>query len=248
MRRARLIPLLVGILKRNKATFVMGSPAQSMDLPVITFLIQAPQANILVDTGTRDPKETPPVHGSYKQTQTQRPLETLARLGLRPDDIDIVINTHLHWDHCSNNDLFPNAKFYVQRAELSYAVAPLPAHAHGYEAFELGLVPPFVGTRFEILEGDQQITHGVSVLFTPGHTPGSQSVLVTSGKRACLLAGDNIPLYENLEGDQIAHFKPSTIYVDLESYYRSVRRILGLGVSIIPGHEMGVIGNEQLFG
>src|SRR3972149_878825 len=58
----------------------------------------------------------------------QRPLAALARLGIRPEDIDIVINTHLHWDHCYNNHLFPRATIYAQRAELQYAIAPLPLH------------------------------------------------------------------------------------------------------------------------
>ena len=203
---------------------------------------------MLVDTGTRDPKETPPLHNPYEQSEPQKVNNVLAKMGLRPKDIDIVINTHLHWDHCSNNRLFENAKFYVQREELRYASAPLPAHAHGYEAFELGLVPPFAGTKFEVVEGDHKIIEGISVLFTPGHTPGSQSVLVTSGGKSCVLAGDNIPLYENLKTSNIAGFRPSTIYVDLEEYYKSVRRLLELKIPITPGHEIGVTQKENLLG
>lgn len=135
----------------------------------------------------------------------------------------------------------------MQREELRYASAPLPAHSHGYEAFELGLIPPFVGTKFEILEGDQEIIDGIFVLLTPGHTPGSQSVVVSTGERSCVIASDNIPFYENLKGKTINDFKPSTIYVDLETYYRSIRRLLGLGLSIIPGHEMGLIGKEDIW-
>ena len=224
----------------------MGAPPQTIDVAAIMFLVQTPDANALVDTGIRDPKETPPVHGQYQQTEAQKPLNALARHGLRPDDIDIVINTHLHWDHCSNNHLFQKAKSYVQRTELSYASAPLTPHTQGYEAFELGLVPPFVGTKFEVLEGDQEIIKGVSVLFTPGHTPGSQSVVLGAGERSCILAGDNIPFYENLPENTMAHFKPSTIYVDLEDYYRSVRSVLSLGFPIIPSHDMGLIGKEDL--
>ena len=57
----------------------------------------------------------------------------LRQRGLEPGDIDVVINTHLHWDHCSNNALFPKATFYVQRDELGYACAPLPVHRQAYE-------------------------------------------------------------------------------------------------------------------
>jgi len=246
MSRIKVKPLHVGTVKRNKATFLMGAQQQPIDLPIIMFLIQTADVNVLVDTGTRDPKETPPLHNPYEQNEAQRVENVLGKLALNPNDIDMVINTHLHWDHCSNNRLFEKALFYVQREELRYASAPLPAHAHGYEAFELGLVPPFASTRFEVVEGDHKIIEGVSVLFTPGHTPGSQAVLVDSGEKACILAGDNIPLYENLKDRDIGDFKPSTLYVDLEDYYRSIRRILGFDVPIIPGHEIGVMNQEDL--
>jgi glyoxylase-like metal-dependent hydrolase (beta-lactamase superfamily II) len=224
----------------------MGAQPEPIDLPIIIFLVQTADLNILVDTGTRNPKETPPLHNPYEQSESQRVESQLERLGLHPNDIHMVINTHLHWDHCSNNRLFEKALFYVQREELRYASAPLAVHAHGYEAFELGLVPPFARTRFEVVEGDRKIVEGISVLFTPGHTPGSQAVLVDSGEKACILAGDNIPLYENLIERNIRGFKPSTLYVDLEDYYRSIRRLLDFDVPIIPGHEIGVVKQANL--
>ncbi len=102
-------------------------------------------------------------------------MGALFHLGLKPGDVDIVINTHLHWDHCSNNHLFPQATFFVQRKELQYAAAPLPAHSKYYEAYEPGVIPPFVGTHFEIIEADKEILKDVSVMLSPGHTPGFQS-------------------------------------------------------------------------
>jgi len=247
-REIKLTPLHIGTLKRDKTAFVMGAPSQAIDVPVIMFLVQTADVNLLVDTGTRDPNHTPPIHGLYEQTEAQRPERVLANLGLKVNDIDIVINTHLHWDHCSNNHLFPKARFYVQREELRYAIAPLPAHAHGYESSELGLTPPFFGTKFVVIEGDQAIVNHVSVLLTPGHTPGSQSVVLTSDEGACVIASDNIPFYENLKGNDISCFKPSCLYVDLEAYYRSIRRVVDLGMPVIPGHDIAAIGKESLFG
>ncbi|MBW1668247.1 MAG: N-acyl homoserine lactonase family protein [Deltaproteobacteria bacterium] len=246
MSHMKVRPLHVGSVKRNKTTFLMGAQPEPIDLPIVMFLIQTEDVNVLVDTGTRDPKETPPLHNPYEQSEAQRVENVLGKLGLHPNDINIVINTHLHWDHCSNNRLFEKAMFYVQREELRYASAPLRAHAHGYEAFELGLVPPFASTRFEVVEGDHKIIEGVWVLFTPGHTPGSQAVLVDSGEKSCILAGDNIPLYENLKERDIRAFKPSTLYVDLEEYYRSIRRLLEFDVPLIPGHEIGVMRQKDL--
>lgn len=248
MSRLKLIPIVVGVAKRNKGTFIMGAPPEPIDIPFIIFLVQTPNVNIIIDTGVRDPKETPAFHGPYDQIETQRPINILASLGLRTDDIDIVINTHLHWDHCSNNQLFKKAKFYVQRRELRYAAAPLPAHAKYYDAFELGLIPSFVGTKFGLLDGNEDIIDGVSVLLTPGHTPGFQSVFLTSDEGSCIIAGDNVPLYENLQSNFLADFKPSSIYVNLESYYQSIHKILELKVPIVPGHDISVIGKGHLLG
>jgi|WetSurMetagenome_2_1015567.scaffolds.fasta_scaffold297063_2 N-acyl homoserine lactone hydrolase len=216
-RQMKLTPLDVGTLKRDKTAFVMGSPPQPVDVPVIMFLVQATDANLLIDTGICDPNDTPLIHGLYEQTEAQKPERLLADLGLKADDIDIVINTHLRWDHCSNNRLFPKAKFYVQREELRYALVPLPTHAHGYESPVLGLTPTFWGTPFVLIEGDEEIA-------------------------------DNVPFYENLREFNISSFKPSPMYVDLEDYYRSIRRVVDLGMPIIPGHDIAVIGKESLFG
>jgi N-acyl homoserine lactone hydrolase len=246
MSSIRITPLHTGTLKRNAAGMIMGAAPRPIDLAILMFLVQTPDKTVLVDTGTRNPAETVPLHNPYEQTVSQRPEKVLAEVGLCPDDIDVVINTHLHWDHCSNNHLFKKATFYVQREELRYASAPLPAHAHGYEAFQLGLIPPFAGTKFEVLDGDCRILDGISVLLTPGHTPGFQSVLVESGVGGCILASDNIPFYENLRGGTIGEFTPSPIYVDLEDYYASIRRILALGLPVVPGHDIGVLSRGKL--
>ena len=66
----------------------------------------------------------------------------LTRLGVCADDVDLVINTHLHWDHCSNSDVFRNAEILVQRDELGYAAAPCAEHLRAY-GITAGFVPPF---------------------------------------------------------------------------------------------------------
>jgi len=85
-------------------------------------------------------------------------------------DIGMVINTHLHFDHCGQNAVFKHAPFYVQRAELSRAERE---SSELYEWFD------FMNARFELLDGDAEILPGLSVLSTPGHTEGHQIVLVS---------------------------------------------------------------------
>lgn len=241
-------PLLVGTATRDRATFLMGATSEPITIPFLMFYVRATGRHILVDTGVGSEEETPRHHHPMSQTPEQRPTAALARIGVSPEEIQIVVNTHLHWDHCFNNSLFPNARIFAQRAELQYAIAPLPVHAWTYDAIEFDAgqpgLPPFLRSRLTLIEGDLEIAPGVTVLLTPGHTPGSQSVLVR-GPKTYVLAGDNMPLYDNLPGGHKPHFTPSGIHADLEAYYRSFERVARLGGEILPSHDTRVLDRER---
>src|SRR6185312_13793829 len=98
--------------------------------------------------------------------------DALSDLDMSPADIGLVINTHLHFDHCGQNAVFSHAPFYVQRTELDRMRR---------EASELHDWFGFMNARFELLDGDTEILPGLSVISTPGHTVGHQSVIVTAG-------------------------------------------------------------------
>ena len=107
-------------------------------------------------------------------------VDELARFGIESADVDIVVNSHLHFDHCGNNRLFSNAEFFVQEAELE------TARRGGYT------VRPwfdFDGARITPVQGDVVIIPGVSAVSTPGHTPGHQSLVVEmEGARVVIAA------------------------------------------------------------
>jgi glyoxylase-like metal-dependent hydrolase (beta-lactamase superfamily II) len=101
---------------------------------------------------------------------------------MSPADIGLVINTHLHFDHCGQNAVFRHAPAYVQRAELARAKRESPEL---YDWFD------FMNGRFELLDGDAEVLPGLEVLATPGHTEGHQCVLVHGdGGESDLLIGD----------------------------------------------------------
>jgi len=108
----------------------------------------------------------------------------LASLDMTPGDLGLVISTHLHFDHCGQNAVFPHAACYVQRAELARAERESP------ELYDwLG----FGNARFGLLDREAEILPGLSALATPGHTAGHQCVLLASGAgdgAADLLIGD----------------------------------------------------------
>jgi N-acyl homoserine lactone hydrolase len=243
----KIHPLHVGTLRRDLSTFTyMRNVGKIVDFPVIMWYIEGADARILVDTAAPPPAECPPTARPYEQPADQHVRNTLDRLGLKPEEIEIVILTHLHWDHCLNTHLFPKARFIVQRAELRYAAAPLPVHYGPYGGSLPGtraLLP--ADTRLEIIEGDKPITRGVSVALLPGHTPGIQGVTVDTDSGTYLIASDNVPFYLNWEGEppHLPHI-PSNLHVNLEDYFQSFAKMERIADHVLPSHDFRVLENS----
>jgi N-acyl homoserine lactone hydrolase len=146
--------------------------------PVHGFVITHPSGAVMVDTGVGGPDEVL----SDWRVVNRSVADALAELDLAPSDISLVINTHLHFDHCGQNAVFGHAPFYVQRAELD-RIRRESLWLHDW----LG----FMNARFELLDGDSDVLPGVSVIATPGHTVGHQCVLVSGDDdEPDLLIGD----------------------------------------------------------
>lgn len=122
---------------------------------------------------------------------TGRMPQALAMLGIRPQDVGTVVHTHLHLDHVggdrapSGEPFFPEARILVQRSELDHWAA-----AAGEQADRIRLVTAAVAGRLEAVDGEHQVAPGVTVVPTPGHTPGHQSVVVMSRGTRTFVSGD----------------------------------------------------------
>jgi len=145
--------------------------------PVHGFVVTHPGGAVLVDTGCGGPDEWL----NDWRVVNQSVADALAGLDMTPADIGLVINTHLHFDHCGQNAVFAHAACAVQRAELDRAKR---------EARELYDWFGFMDARWELLDGDTEILPGLSVVTTPGHTVGHQCVVVSSADGQDLLIGD----------------------------------------------------------
>ena len=152
-------------------------PGTRSQWPVHGFVVTYPGGAALVDTGVGGPQG---LQDDWRAVNVAA-ADALAGLDMSPADIDLVINTHLHFDHCGQNAVFRHAPFHVQRAELERARRESPGLADWFD---------FAGARFELLDGDTEIVPGLSVITTPGHTIGHQSVLIQGGDGDDLLIGD----------------------------------------------------------
>jgi len=162
----------------------------------------------------------------------QELVAALAAAGTKPEEIGVVIHTHLHYDHAGNNRLFPEARFLGQREELRYALAPTSFDASAYFAPSLGVTPDFLGTKFELLDGDTEVADGIRVITTPGHAPGHQSVLVETAKGRYCIAGDAVMWHENLK-----RRIPPGVHTSVIECMASLERIAREAEHVLPGHE-----------
>ena len=133
------------------------------------------------------------------QREPEGMLHALQRIGIRPDEVDAVLTTHLHWDHAgglTRRDArggleltFKNARHFVQRSEWDFALHPDIRSQAGYVADDF--TPLADGNDLvEFVDGDAELLPGVHVRHVGGHTPGSQVVLFRSGELACAVTGD----------------------------------------------------------
>lgn len=213
------------------------------------FLIRGEGTLALVDTGPGDPAVWSQHHHAFCRTPDEEPVAALGKLGIAPDDIDIVINTHLHWDHCNGNHLFPRAVIHVQAREIIDAMNPVPAHRAFYTPMTAD--PPWarVIQRTLPVNGDAEITPGVRVIAFPSHTEGFQGVLVETRRGPILIAGDMLPYFDNWTGRWGFEHIPSGIFAaSLRDYYGCFDRIGQLAPAVIlPGIDPRV-AEKELYG
>ena len=176
---------------------------------------------VLIDTGVGEGNAY--VDTTFEPARTSI-VDELARFGVATSDVGFVVNSHLHFDHCGNNRLFPKASVFIQKAELDAARDPTARYTvNGW--FD------YPGARITEADGDMEIVSGVRLLATPGHTPGHQSVLITNSSERILVAAQAAFTVDEYHrgGDP-----KEQAHEGLEDRYReSIVRLKAMGVPIV---------------
>ena len=177
-------------------------------------LLQVGDQNIVVDTGPA----------------SRRGLlwAALDSRGLTPEDIDLVILTHMHWDHCQNTDMFSNARILVHPKEIDYAHNPNPAD-HNAAKYIAEMMDKM---RVEPISDGDVVAEGISIIDTPGHTLGHISILAKVGDENILVAGDAMP-----DGGTVTRRLPYNVFWDVNDAIESVEKILDSSDVFYPGHD-----------
>jgi len=236
----RIKPVCVGTSQVDKSilTYLRGQGAK-LTVPHIIWVIEGGEKLVVVDSGPAAPEIVSRELGrNLTREVNEEPAQALKNAGVNPSAVEILIATHLHWDHCGNFSIFPNADIYVQRRELEVAVAPLDIYLGVYDAAIFNMNPKWSGSvsRFRIVDGDFDLASGVRLLSLPGHTPGLQGVLISTRKGNYCIPSDTVNITENW-ADKI----PSGIHVNLEDWYRSFRKIEKMADHVLPCHDMMIL-------
>jgi len=176
-------------------------PDEQNRVPMVLrcLLIRAPRATALVDTGIGD-KVTPDL-AEQQGFRLERPegwlVDDLARHGVSPEDVDIVVLSHLHADHCGGStrlldgrlvSTFPRAQYYAQQREWDDAHRANERTRATY--YPANFDPLQTLGQLRLLNGDAPVTEGVRVVVAPGHTAGMQTVVVESGGQTAVFPSD----------------------------------------------------------
>jgi glyoxylase-like metal-dependent hydrolase (beta-lactamase superfamily II) len=219
--------------ERNRITLAMNS-----------LLIRTSGKLILVETGAGDKWDAK--RKSIYMFEGTRLLEQLAAMGVQPEDIDMVVNTHLHFDHCGWNTrvvdgklapTFPRAEYVVQRGELEHAWNPTERDRASY--FPENFEPMAASGQWRLIEGDVEIAPGVELVRAPGHNRDMMCVRLSDGGQTAAFLADLVPTTAHVPPAWIMGFDLYPL-TTLENKKKWLSEIVERGWLALFGHDTRV--------
>lgn len=228
-----IYPVLVTKIGLDKSLMTyFANFGTGVTLPVVGWYVNAGGKDVLIDTGASTEVVDTYWPGGSEHVQTFE--EALGKLGKKPEDIDYIIATHLHFDHIANARLCKNAKVICQEAELKFAYSP--------HALFAGIYPKelYADVQFATVNGEREIVPGIRVIPAPGHTPGTQAVGIETDKGLAVISGFCCTGANfDVPDDMKAHWPIFTpgIHCDALAAFDSALKVKGMADILIPQHE-----------
>ncbi|WP_285905852.1 N-acyl homoserine lactonase family protein [Pseudodesulfovibrio pelocollis] len=206
-------------------------------IPIYTWYIEGGDKKILVDTG-----EMKPIVSDEREKAIGGKIYTfeegLAKYGLAPEDIDIIIHTHLHNDHCENDYKCVNARIYVHEKELEHIHDPHPLDFRYLEDY---IEDVEENGQLVVVDGDTEVVPGITMIHTPAHTAGGMSVKVETDKGSVLICGfctilENLNPPMEVRAMEMEVIPPGT-HTDAQAAYDILLRAKDMADFVLPLHE-----------
>jgi len=235
-------PLLLSTAEASTSMMTyMLYPDRVSVLPMVAWYINANGTHILVDTGISAEEHLK--FAKVKMEEIQSFETALSKVGISPEDIDILILTHLHYDHCANARKCTNAKVVVQKKELLFAYANHPVFGHYY------MKEYFNDLNFWLVDGRREIHPGIEVIPMTGHTPGCQAVAVETEEGLAVISGA-CTIKENFyPPGKLTKVWPvliPTFHIDIMQSFNDLIYLKGLADILIPQHDLECASKSQI--
>ncbi|MBM4442540.1 MAG: N-acyl homoserine lactonase family protein [Candidatus Rokubacteria bacterium] len=225
-----------GFLGAQRSLLFYGEFSEAaVQIPVTCYLVRTTDALILFDNGV-SPRAVPGLLRNDRLaafTEADRLEHRLNEAGVTPGDIDLVVISHLHYDHAGGTELVRHAELVVQKDEYAYAHYPASFFAGFYYRKNFD----FPDAKWRLLDGDAELVPGVTVLRTDGHTPGHHSLMVELPETGpVILTGDACYWHQHVEEERV----PGVVWNPTLALH-SIKRLKTLarltGATIFPSHD-----------
>ncbi len=243
----RIHPMVMGS-KEFDRTFMTHQygHGQTMTIPIYCWYLEGGEKSILVDTGERAPAVSPNIE-QLLGAKINTFEEGLAKWNLKPQDIDIVIHTHLHRDHVENDVKCINARFYIHENEWKLVDDPHPLDFRYEENFLWDIEDR---EQIEFVNRNMEIVPGIKVVHTPAHTEGGMSVLVETERGTAVITGfctilENFDPSPRAKGQGLEAIPPGT-HLNSKQSYDIIQQVKEMADIILPLHEPKFAGLESI--
>ena len=215
-------------------------PDAAMTMDYFFWIFRSAEQTIVIDTGF-----SPQAAIARKRQPVVAPADALARLGIDPKEVKLLVLTHAHYDHAGNLGLYPNAKIVMSRKEFEFwgtDMGKRPQYGHHIDPLDIERIQALHREgRITLLDTPQNtLIPGIELYELGGHTPGQMAVVVEMPEGPVILASDAIHYYDELEQD-----RPFAVLDSLADMYRGYERIREWlqrpGAVVIPGHDPDVM-------
>ena len=221
--------------RRSAENFIGGDPHDVLQpLDFFVWAILGPAGTIIVDTGFDTDM------GRRRQREIVKPVQDgLTALGVDADAVKTVIVSHLHYDHCGNHELFPQARYHLQDREMDYATGRCMCHPALRLPFEADDVTAMVRKVFAgravFHDGEAEIVPGVTVHLVGGHSKGLQCVRVKTRRGHVVLASDATHLYAHIDSGRV--FPITYNVAEVVEGYATLKKLATSPSHLVPGHD-----------
>ncbi|GAC1326342.1 MAG: hypothetical protein NVSMB2_25360 [Chloroflexota bacterium] len=246
-----ITPLVTGVFTNFETSFFLQltDPGVKIKAPCISWLLRSDAGHVVVmDTGPHAADApTAFLHNTLDPNPDYRIDRALQKVGIDPSEVKTVVLSHLHFDHCYNLDLLPDARVLVERIEMQGAIAPIAWETGGYETGVPGHIPAWIKAlaRIEPVEGDLEVAPGLRMVHLPGHTSGSAGLIAETRQGRYAMAGDNVNMIENWEGRGRRKRIPAANYASLHDYFRSFQKLEQLADRVLASHDFRMFDQAQ---